>query len=230
MQLRNCEDLAAKLAAISKMKRMRITTGYRPRQANLFDRLQTPGERPVRYASAYVLQYDGGSDDSTYEGLAISADGITVYDLGVPALGVRKARIGPKRNIRGYRIRREITITALRDAAAAPTSVTWFEYASRAYVRAALRLGIKPDPSVEALEMTTFVAVRDISPAPIVLATIDRDDRDDRDDRSIDDDAETDARDEFDHAPDATCRVADDAITVFDDLVDDGSHAPGSAD
>ena len=48
MQLQNCEDIAAKLSAIPRMKRMRITTGYRPRQANLFDRLQTPGERPVR--------------------------------------------------------------------------------------------------------------------------------------------------------------------------------------
>ncbi|HEY4334189.1 MAG TPA: hypothetical protein VGM78_16515, partial [Ilumatobacteraceae bacterium] len=65
-----------------------------------------------------------------------------VYDLGVPTLGVRKARSGPKRSAKGYRLRRAVTIDGLRASAAAATTSPWFEYAARSYLRAALRLGI----------------------------------------------------------------------------------------
>ena len=147
-QLQCCEDVAEMLSAIPKMRtirKTRMTTGYRPQSVNLFERIQTSGDRPPRYARAYLVQYDGGSEDSTYEGLAISADGGTVFDVGVPAIGVRTARIGPKRRIRGYRIRREITLDGLREAAAGPTTATWFEFASRSFLRAAARVGLTPE-------------------------------------------------------------------------------------
>jgi len=143
-QLERCESVTEALIAIGKMRRARTTTGLKPRQVNVFERARVPGDRPVRHARAYLIMYDGGSEDSTYQGLAISADGRTVYDIGVPTGGVRKDRFGPKRSVPGYLMRSEITLEALREAAARPTNQTWFEYAARSYLKAARRLGVTP--------------------------------------------------------------------------------------
>ena len=143
-QLARCESVAPHLAALGTMRRVRTYTGLRPRKVHLFERV--PGvNRPPRAAQAYLIEYDAGEENSTYQGLAISADGNTVYDVGVPTLGVKSAHAGPKRRRSGYHLRRAISIEALRDAADAPTEQTWFEYASRAYLRAAKRLMIEPD-------------------------------------------------------------------------------------
>jgi hypothetical protein len=143
-QLARCESIAPHLSALGKMRRVRTYTGLRPRKVNLFERV--PGvNRPPRAARAYLIEYDAGEENSTYQGLAIAADGATVYDVGVPMLGVKSAHAGPKRRRSGYHLRRAITIESLREAAAAPTEQTWFEHASRAYMRAARRLMIEPD-------------------------------------------------------------------------------------
>lgn len=143
-QLARCESAAPQLAALGKMRSVRTYTGLRPRRVNLFER--TSGvRRPPRSAQAYLIEYDSGEEDSTYQGLAISADGVTVYDVGVPMVGVASARFGPKRSRSGYHLRKTITIEALRDAAAGPTEQPWFEYAARAYLRAAKRLMIEPE-------------------------------------------------------------------------------------
>ena len=148
-QLARCESVAPQLAGLGAMRRVRTYTGLRPRKVHLFDRV--PGvSRPPRAAQAYLIEYDAGEENSTYQGLAISADGTTVYDVGVPMLGVKSAHAGPKRRRSGYHLRRAVSIEALRAAAAAPTEQTWFEYASRAYLRAAKRLMIEPDHTTPA--------------------------------------------------------------------------------
>ena len=143
-QLARCENVAAQIATIPKMARVRTITGLRPRLVNLFQRSDIAGMRPARHARAYLIEYDGGEPDSTYLGLAISATGETVFDVGAKVRGVPTARLGPKRSIQGYLIRKEITVEALREASARSTRDSWFEFASRAYLRAGRRLGIKP--------------------------------------------------------------------------------------
>lgn len=146
-QLARCENVAAQIATIPKMSRVRTITGLRPRLVNLFQRSDIAGMRPARHARAYLIEYDGGEPDSTYLGLAISAGGETVFDVGAKVRGVPTARLGPKVTIQGYLIRKEITTEALREASARSTRDSWFEFASRAYLRAGKRLGIKPiDP------------------------------------------------------------------------------------
>jgi len=146
-QLARCENVAAQIATIPKMSRVRTITGLRPRLVNLFQRSDIAGTRPARHARAYLIEYDGGEPDSTYLGLAISATGETVFDVGAKVRGVPTARLGPKITIQGYLIRKEITVEALREASARSTRDSWFEFASRAYLRAGKRLGIKPmDP------------------------------------------------------------------------------------
>jgi len=146
-QLARCENVAAQIATIPKMAGVRTITGLRPRLVNLFQRSDIAGMRPARHARAYLIEYDGGEPDSTYLGLAISATGETVFDVGAKVRGVPTARLGPKRSIQGYLIRKEITVEALREASARSTRDSWFEFASRAYLRAGRRLGIKPmDP------------------------------------------------------------------------------------
>ena len=148
-QLARCESVAPHLAALGRMRRVRTYTGLRPRKVNLFERV--PGvNRPPRAAQGYLIEYDAGEETSTYQGLAISRDGASVYDVGVPMLGVKSAHVGPKRRRSGYHLRRTITIEALRDSAAAPTEQTWFEHAARAYLRAAKRLMIEPDHTTPA--------------------------------------------------------------------------------
>ena len=142
-QLARCENVAAQIAMIPKMSRVRTITGLRPRLVNLFQRSDIAGMRPARHARAYLIEYDGGEPDSTYLGLAISATGETVFDVGAKVRGVPSARIGPKVTIQGYLIRKEITLDALREASARSTKDSWFEFASRAYLRAGKRLGIK---------------------------------------------------------------------------------------
>jgi Protein of unknown function (DUF2510) len=143
-QLARCEDVAAQIATIRKMKRVRTITGLKPPMVNLFQRSDIAGMRPARHARAYLIEFDGGEPNSTNVGLAISATGETVFDVGAKVGGVPKARIGPKATIRGYLIRKEITVEALREASARPTRDSWFEFASRAYLRAGKRLGIAP--------------------------------------------------------------------------------------
>jgi hypothetical protein len=143
-QLARCESLAAQIATIPKMSRVRTITGLRPRMANMFHRSDIAGVRPARHARAYLIEYDAGEPDSTYVGLAISADGRTIFDVGAAMSGVTKARMGPQATIKGYLIRKEITVDALREASARSTKDSWFEFASRAYLRAGKRLGIAP--------------------------------------------------------------------------------------
>jgi Protein of unknown function (DUF2510) len=143
-QLERCESVAPQLAALGRVGRIRTTTGLKPRPVNVLQRSRTPGGRPVRRARAYLIMYDGGAEDSTYQGLAISGDATTVFDIGVPTGGVRKDRIGPKHTVPGYLLRTEITLESLREAAERPTTSTWFEYAARAYLKAAKRLGVTP--------------------------------------------------------------------------------------
>jgi hypothetical protein len=163
-QLARCESVAPHLAALGTMRRVRTYTGLRPRKVSLFERV--PGvNRPPRAAQAYLIEYDAGEENSTYQGLAISADGNTVYDVGVPMLGVKSAHAGPKRRRSGYHLRRAISIEALREAAAAPTEQTWFEYASRAYLRAAKRLMIEPDQAVP-----PALSIVEVAPEPDLAA------------------------------------------------------------
>ena len=110
----------------------------------MFHRSDIAGVRPARHARAYLIEYDAGEPDSTYVGLAISADGRTIFDVGAAMSGVTKARMGPQATIKGYLIRKEITVDALREASARSTKDSWFEFASRAYLRAGKRLGIAP--------------------------------------------------------------------------------------
>lgn len=157
-QLSRCESVTPHLLALGKMRRVRTYTGLRPRKVHLFDRV--PGvRRPPRAAHAYLIEYDAGEEASTYQGLAIAADGATVYDVGVPMLGVKSAHAGPKRRRSGYHLRRAISIEGLREAAAAPTEQIWFEYASRAYLRAAKRLMIEPEQATP-----TSLTVVDVAP------------------------------------------------------------------
>jgi len=167
-QLARCENVAPRLAALGKMRKVRTTTGLRPRQVNIFERAQIPGDRPVRIARAYLVMYDGGSENSTYQGLAISGDGQTIYDIGVPTGGLRKDRIGPKKSIPGYMLRTQITIESLREAADRPTTATWFEFAARAYLKGAERLGVTADLTESSTidEPISTEPVLELGPAP----------------------------------------------------------------
>jgi hypothetical protein len=143
-QLQRCEDVALQLVLSPPLHRRRTVTGHRPRLVNLFPRVSGPDERAVRHATAYLIQYDGDGQDATYQGLAVSPDRTTVYDVGIPYVGVASDRIGPKRTLAGYLVIEEISIQRLREAAARPTNEPWFEVAARVFLRAGARLGIAP--------------------------------------------------------------------------------------
>lgn len=162
-QLERCESVTPQLLTMGKMRRIRTTTGLKPRKVNVFERASVADERPVRRARPYLVMYDGASEDSTFQGLAISGDGSTVFDVGVPAGGVRSGRIGPKKTVAGYMLRAEITIDALREAAAKPTTANWFEYAARAYLAAANRLRLQPLPTTPPVEQTERVIEADVA-------------------------------------------------------------------
>ena len=153
-QLSRCEEVSLQFALHATLHRMRTITGHKPRLVNLFQRNAKHGGRHVRRAVAYLIQYDGDADDASYTGLAVTPDGRTVFDVGIPTVGVRKDRGGPKHNIPGYLITEEISLDRLRIAADRPTKETWFEFASRVYLRAAERLGITPGlPEIEPFVM-----------------------------------------------------------------------------
>jgi hypothetical protein len=144
-QLQRCEDVALLLSFMPSMRKTRTITGHRPGKVNLFATARNLDERPIRSARAFLIEYDAGAEDSTYRGFAVSGDRKHVFVVGVPTAGVRSGRIGPHRTVAGYVLRREITIEHLREAAATSTHDTWFEYASRSYLRAAARLGVTPE-------------------------------------------------------------------------------------
>jgi hypothetical protein len=110
-----------------------------------------------------LIQYDGDGDDATYQGLAVSGDRTTVYDVGIPYVGVASARSGPKRSMSGYLLVEEISIGRLREAAARPTTEPWFEVAARVFLRAGARLGITP---FDAQQLALPAASPTDSPAP----------------------------------------------------------------
>ena len=147
-QLASCENVAAQMARIGKLRRVRTPNGKHPRVVNLFQHPRKPTERPPRYAEAFLIEYDGGSPEPSYLGLALSQDGSTVYDVGLPVGGVAKDRFGPKRNLTGFIIKNEINLELLSEAAARPTHDSWFEYAARSFLRTARHIGVKPDFSL----------------------------------------------------------------------------------
>ncbi|MCU1393232.1 MAG: hypothetical protein JWM34_1660 [Ilumatobacteraceae bacterium] len=145
-QLAKCESVAPRMASLGKIRKVRTFTGLRPRRTTLFGQ-QFSGRRQVREAKAYLIEYDSGEEHSTYAGLAMSRDGTTIYEVGVPLRGVASARLGPKRSRAGYELRSTITIDLLREAEIGSTSDNWFEHAARAFLRGARRLRIEPDLS-----------------------------------------------------------------------------------
>ncbi len=158
-QLVRCEDVAIQIALHVKLGKIRTITGHRPRLVNLFHRCADADVRPGRHAEGFLIQYDGGEEGATYTGLAISPDGRTVYDVGIPTVGVRRDRIGPKRTIPGYLITEEITLERLRLGAARSTRETWFEFAARVYLRAGARIGIAPLDHAAILEAEAAAAL-----------------------------------------------------------------------
>jgi hypothetical protein len=158
-QLVRCEDVAIQIALHIKLDKIRTITGHKPRVVNLFHRTADADLRPGRHAEAFLIQYDGGDEGATYTGLAISPDGRTVYDVGIPTVGVRRDRVGPKRTIPGYLITEEITLERLRLGAARSTRETWFEFAARVYLRAGARIGIAPLDHAAILEAEAAAAL-----------------------------------------------------------------------
>ncbi len=148
LQLERCENVAAQMGAIRRLRRVRTPNGKHPRLVNLFGHPRRPTERPPRYAEAYLIEYDAGPPEPTYEGLALSRDGSTVYDVGLPVSGVAKDRFGPKRNLSGFIVKNEINVELLAEAASRSTKDAWFEYAARSFLRAARHIGVKPDFSL----------------------------------------------------------------------------------
>jgi hypothetical protein len=149
-QLARCEAVAPRLMSLGKIRRVRTFTGLRPRRTNLFAPSVLSGsrpKRPVRAARAYLIEYDSGEETSTYRGLAMSRDGSTIYEVGVPQRGVASTRPGPKPSRAGYELRSTVSIELLREAEISPTSDNWFEHAARAFLRGARRLKIEPDLS-----------------------------------------------------------------------------------
>ncbi|MCU1364821.1 MAG: hypothetical protein JWN39_460 [Ilumatobacteraceae bacterium] len=144
-QLARCESVAPRMASLGRIRGVRTFTGLRPRRANLFGQTMA-GRRAVRAAKAYLIEYDAGEENSTYQGLAMSKDGTTIYEVGAPTRGVASARMGPKPTRSGYELRSTVTIELLRAAESTATSDNWFEHAARAFLRGARRLRIEPDP------------------------------------------------------------------------------------
>src|SRR5262249_28723257 len=96
-QLERCESVTPQLLAMGKMRRVRTTTCLKPRKVNVFEGQEAAGDRPVRRSKPYLVMYDGASEDSTFQGYAVSRDGSTVYDVGIPTGGVKSKRFGPKK-------------------------------------------------------------------------------------------------------------------------------------
>ncbi len=144
-QLLRCENVVAQIGAIPKLRSVRTPNGKHPRVVNLFQHPRKATDRPPRYAEAFLIEYDGGPPDPSFEGLALSLDGSTVYDVGLPVSGVSKDRFGPKRSLDGFIVKNEITLELLAEASARSTTDPWFEYAARSFLRAARHIGVKPD-------------------------------------------------------------------------------------
>lgn len=147
-QLANCENVAQQMGARTKLRKARTPNGKHPRLVNLFQHPRKPTERPPRFAEALLIEYDGGAPEPSYKGLALSPDGSTVYDVGLPVSGVAKDRFGPKRNLTGFIVNNVINVELLTEAALRSTKDPWFEYAARSFLRAARHIGITPDFSL----------------------------------------------------------------------------------
>ncbi|HRE01486.1 MAG TPA: DUF2510 domain-containing protein, partial [Ilumatobacteraceae bacterium] len=148
LQLARCDNVMMQMVRIPHLNRVKTPNGRRPPVISLFQHPRSPTERPPRYAQAYLVEYDGGPPNPTFEGLALSIDGSTVFNIGLPVAGVARQRFGPKRTITGYIVKNVIDIDRLSDAAAQPTTESWFEFAARSYLRCAHHIGIKPDFSL----------------------------------------------------------------------------------
>ncbi|MCU1391110.1 MAG: hypothetical protein JWL72_4448 [Ilumatobacteraceae bacterium] len=166
-QLARCESVAPRMASLGRIRGVRTFTGLRPRRANLFGQTMA-GRRAVRAAKAYLIEYDAGEENSTYQGLAMSKDGTTIYEVGAPTRGVASARMGPKPSRSGYELRSTVSIELLRAAESTATSDNWFEHAARAFLRAARRLKIEPDlsPRLPRTELPTDDAIDATSSSP----------------------------------------------------------------
>ncbi|MEO6122384.1 MAG: DUF2510 domain-containing protein [Ilumatobacteraceae bacterium] len=243
LQLARCENVSLQMQRLPKLRNVRTPNGKRPPRVSLFQHPRKPTERPPRYATAYLIEYDGGPPDPRFEGLALSQDGSTVYNVGLPVTGVPKDRFGPKRNVSGYIVKNVIDVELLDEASARSTKDPWFEYAARSFLRVAHHIGIKPDFSI-------VFEVPALAPPPDDR----RDDNDqfeggpERDDARLDDDDRIAA--EFDDdadqpsedagsdtpvdvdSPRETAHVAsaDDSAADSDDDSDDDSDADSDAD
>jgi len=173
LQLARCENVSLQMQRIPKLKNVRTPNGKRPPLVNLFQHPRKATERPPRYAEAFLVEYDGGPPNPRYEGLALSKDGSTVYNVGLPVTGVPKDRIGPKRNLAGYIVKNVIDVELLDEASGRSTKDPWFEFAARSFLRVAHHIGIKPDFSI-------------VFDAPLEPVTDDDDHDDDHDDESVD--------------------------------------------
>ena len=147
-QLAKCENVSLQMQAIPKLRNVRTPNGKHPPVVNLFQTPRKPTERPPRYAEAFLIEYDGGPPDPRFEGLALSLDGSTVFNVGLPVTGVGKDRFGPKRSLAGYIVKNVIDVELLTEASERSTKDPWFEYAARSFLRVAHHIGIKPDFSL----------------------------------------------------------------------------------
>lgn len=223
LQLARCENVSLQMQRTRKLGNVRTPNGKRPPLVNLFQHPRKPTERPPRYATAYLIEYDGGPPDPRFEGLALSQDGSTVYNVGLPVTGVPKDRFGPKRNLSGYIVKNVIDVELLDEASGRATNDSWFEFAARSFLRVAHHIGIKPDFSI------VFDAP-DPDPSPDELSDELGDQLSDElgDELSDTPDPEADvdgvADPELTRLMDSTARAAPDA----DHAPEDAVHAPGS--
>ncbi len=180
-QLARCENVTKQMTAMPKLRKVKTPNGKHPTVVNLFQHPRKPTERPPRYAEAFLIEYDGGSEAPTYEGLALSLDGTTVYKVGLPVTGVPKDRFGPKRNLTGFIVKNEVNVELLTEAATRSTSDSWFEYSARSFLRAARHIGVTPDFSLvfpTAEEALAALEEADSLDADSAIDEIERDDSD----------------------------------------------------